>query len=378
MSRKTYKFFAFAGLATSLGTFLFLHHAQGQSPKDGSVKTPAVPVTVATALKKDLPIQVQGLGTVVPIQTVALKSRIDSQITAVKFKDGDNVKAGDVLFLLDDRSLKADLNEAQANQARDEAQLENARKQYQRSEDLIQRKAISEKVFQDNKAAMDAQSAVVDSDKAVVESLKIQLSYTVIKAPIDGRTGTINVTVGNNIRANDTTPLVVINQIKPIQIQVALPQDYFDELRDAMATGPVTVKAVRSNSKEEMLGTFAYTDNTIDQSTGTFIGRAVFPNDDETLWPGMLANLTIDLSQDSQALTIPNVAVQNTATGHFVYVIENGKARKTDVDVERIQTDMAVISSGLKENEQVAVDGIMALRDGATVNIANVDNKKTQ
>lgn len=346
---------------------LFLHPASGNNQPP---KAPAVPVKVIAVVKKDIPVKIEALGTVVPYQTVALKSRIDSQIIEVKFKDGDNVKKGDPLFILDGRGLQAQLDQAKADQAAAQAQAANLRKQYVRNQGLIKQSAISQQLYEDSKAALDAQVAIAEAAKAAVENIEVELGYTIITAPIDGRAGTINFTVGNNIKANDTTPLVTINQVTPVQVQVSLPQDYFDPLRSAMAQGVVPVQAQRNTAAAvSVAGTFSYIDNMIDQTTGTFVGRAVFANEGEQLWPGMLVNLTINVGNDRQALTIPEVAIQNSPSGKFVFVIADNKAKKANVTVERIQDGMAIVTQGLTENDKVAIDGIMALKDGASVTV---------
>ncbi len=362
-----------AGIAAA---FLWFEPASGNNSP--AQKPPPVPVQVTTALKKDMPVEIQALGTVVPFQTVALKSRIDSQIIEVKFKDGDNVKKGDPLFILDGRALQAQLDQAKADLAAAQAQANNLRKQYLRNQNLIKQQAISQELFDTSKAAVEAQDAITTAAKANLESIQVQIDYTTITAPIDGRAGTINVTAGNNIKANDTTPLVTINQIMPIQVQVSLPQDYFDAIRKAMAAGTVAVTALRNTPDAiPVTGSFSYIDNAIDQGTGTFIGRAVFANDGEHLWPGMLVNLNIAVGKSAQAIVIPEVAIQNSPSGKFVFTVEDNVAKKTAITVDRIQGGAAIVTTGLKGNEQVATDGIMALKDGAIVSIAPPTAEKT-
>jgi multidrug efflux system membrane fusion protein len=197
----------------------------------------------------------------------------------------------------------------------------------------------------------------------------VQLEYTQITAPISGRTGTINITVGNTVKANDTQPLVTINQIKPIRVQASLPQRYLSAVRDAMASGAVEVLSRHEGSADQSRGALEYIDNNVDLATGTFAMRASFPNENEKLWPGMFVNLTLVLGNEKQVLTIPEVAVQHGQNGDYVFVIAGDKAANRPVKVSRMQESTAVIESGVEAGEQVAVDGLMSLKDGVAVSV---------
>jgi multidrug efflux system membrane fusion protein len=348
---------------------MYVSPAESQAP-GGPSKAMPVPVVAVAVVKQDIPIQIKVLGTTMPYQSVAIRSRIDSQIADVKFKDGDNVKKGDTLFLLDDRLIKAQLAQAQADMAGHKAQLVNLQRQYERNQKLIKQEAISERSLEESKAAYDAQRAIVSADEAAVENILVQLAYTDIKAPIDGRTGTINATVGNTVKANDTTPLVTINQIHPILVQASLPQDNFDAVRKALAAGIVQASATRGDGNESLPGTLQYIDNAIDQGTGTFAIRAVFENTDEHLWPGMLATLTLKLGDEKQSLVVPEVAIQHDPSGNFVYAVNGGKAQKKAVTVSRIEGGLALVA-GLEENEMVITDGLMSLKDGSAIAVSS-------
>jgi membrane fusion protein, multidrug efflux system len=329
-----------------------------------------VAVRVGAAVEQDLPRRIRAVGTVVPFQTVAVRARLDSQITEVKFHDGDTVKKGDVLFVLDDRALKAQRVQTQANLERDNAQLDNATRQHERLAKLGAQ-GYASRTDQDNaQAAQKAAAAAVGADQAALENIDVQLGYAVITAPIDGRTGTINVTAGNTVKANDTTPLVTINQIRPILMQASLPQDSFDSVRAAMQAGKAPARAARDGSADAEKGALQYIDNTIDQATGTYVVRASFDNADEHLWPGMIGNLMIEVGSYGKALTVPEVAVQHAGNADFVFVIDAGKARKQGVKLTQIQDGLAIVAEGLKPGDQVAVDGMMMLQDGSAVSIA--------
>ena len=356
-----------------IGIFFFLKSApQGMS----DVEVKAVPVTVAPVVARDVPLEIQSLGTVIPFQSVDIKSRIESQIVAVNFKDGDEVKKGDLLFVLDDLAIKAQLEKVKAELVRDQAQLEDLKLQYERNKSLTEGRAISKQVVESSKFAVQAQAALVTADLAAVDNLSVQLGYTQIVAPIDGRTGTITTTVGNNVKVNDV-PLVTINQIQPVLVQSSLPQNSFDDVRRAMNAGAVVVAAKIGSSPAVAEGTLAYIDNTIDKGTGTFVARSKFSNADQSLWPGMLVSVMLTVGSEENAIVIPEVAVQNSYSGDFVFVIAQDKAQKRAIKVQRNFQGMAIISDGIKVGETVATDGMLSLSDGAAVSVRATEEVKT-
>jgi len=331
---------------------------------------PPVNVTVAQATMQQVPVTIHAVGNVVAYESVAIRARLDSQVTAVHFKDGEEVNQGDLLFELDDKSLRARANELEANIARDRAQLENARRQSSRAATLADKGFATKATKDDSNANVAVAQAALNASIAALESVKVQLGYTRITAPITGRTGTINVTLGNNVKANDTQPLVTINQLKPIRVQAALPQQHFDAVRAAMQAGSVPVTAaLKDDAANNTIaeGTLDYIDNAIDATTGTFVTRAGFANDTERLLPGMFVTVTLSLGGDASALTVPEVAIQRGQTGDYVFVIVGDKAMKRDVTVARLQDNLAIVSNGLAEGDTVVVDGLLGLKDGSTV-----------
>lgn len=340
---------------------------------------PAIKVSVAGVTRKDMPVSLSLPGNVVAYETVAVRSRIDSQVTEVKFADGDAVTQGQVLFILDDRSLKAQIKQLEANLQKEKSQLENTRLQYERAKNLILSKFVSQSQLDDAKAAYNAQLAVMEAAQANLDNTRVLLSYSTITAPISGRAGTISVTQGNNVKANDAT-MVTINQVKPIRVQVAVPENYYAEVKAAMEkTVPVT--AARPENPEAEKGTLEYIDNTIDPTTGSFLARAIFANEKEALWPGMFVTVTLELGKETGRLTIPAVAVQGDEGHHFVFRATDGKAVKTPVEIARTANDTAIISKGLEEGEQVIVDGLLRISDGAKIEVAEPKQKsepKTQ
>jgi multidrug efflux system membrane fusion protein len=330
---------------------------------------PPALVSVAPVTSQTIPIDLTLVGTSYPYQTVEIKSRLDSQITAVHFKDGDTVKQGQLLFTLDDRILRARELELLAQLKSGEATLKNAKQEYQRYRKLGNQGFAAKQKLQSTEADLKRARATQQATQAALDAVRVQLSYTHITAPIDGRTGTITITTGNTVKANDTLVLVTINQLQPIYVQVAIPQQYFPVLKNAQT---VAATATYTDGTIASHGTLAYIDNTIDTQTGTFVARAVFPNTDEKLWAGMFVNLTLNLEQQQNALTIPARAVVNSQQGTlvFVYDAQQKTAHKRVVTVERTVGDVAVIKTGLKAQEQVITDGLLRVKEGGAVVLA--------
>lgn len=329
-----------------------------------------VNVTVSPVARQDIPLTVPLVGNVVAYESVAVKSRLDSQITEVGFKDGDFVTEGQVLFALDDRSIKAQISQFNATLEKEKANLANAELIYRRSQQLRKTQVVAQAQVDQAKAAYEAQAAQVGAAQANLDNAKVQLSYTNITAPINGRTGTINVTRGNTVKANDTLPLVTINQITPIRVQAAIAQHYYDQVKDALAAGEVQVVAQSKESATPVKGKLEYVDNAIDLTTGTFAARAVFQNEDEKLWPGMFVNVTLDLGTQKNALTVPSVAVQGDEGKRFLFTVdENNKAKRHEVEIGINNGDIAVVSKGLNEGDKVIVDGILRVTDGVDVKV---------
>jgi RND family efflux transporter MFP subunit len=351
-----------------IGWRFYSAHKDQEKPAGGPVL-----VKVASVEHKDVPFDINAVGTMVAYQTVGVRARLDSQIDKVQFHGGDEVKEGDLLFQLDDRALKAQIAQAQANVARDKAQEENLRIQYDRVASLNKKGFDTESNVDQAKAAWEAQTATAAASDAALQNLQVQLQYTQIRAPISGRTGTVTVTAGNTVKANDTNPIVTINQIRPIWAQVSLPQGQLGSLRDAMAKGDVVAVAKHEGGKPEN-GKLDYLDNTVDETTGTIAARVLFDNADEALWPGMFGDVTLTLGVEKQAVVVPEVAIQHGPDGDFVFAIKDGKAIKTLVKVERMAQGSAIIKSGIDGGE-VAVDGMMKLNDGSPVKIAVPQDK---
>ncbi len=330
---------------------------------------PSIKVSLAEVMHKDVPISISLPANVIAYETVAIKSRIDSQIIEVKFHDGDIVKQGEELFILDDRSLKAQIKQLEASLQKEKAQLENTRLQYERAKNLIADKFIAQSQLDEAKAAYNSQLATANAAQANLDNTSVLLSYSTITAPISGRAGTINVTQGNNVKANDPQALVTINRVSPIRVQFAIPERYYEKVKIAMEQS-VPVRASRQENPDSVQGTLEYIDNTIDPATGSFIARAVFANEKESLWPGMFATINLELGKEIGKITVPIIAVQGDESNHFVFKIVDNKAVKTPVDISAKSGDVAIISKGLVEGEQVIIDGLLRVTDGAVIETA--------
>ncbi len=367
----------YLGIAAAGGLWWWTHGNSGSGNSGGAG---AVRVSIATAERQDVPQRTSLVGTVVAYETVAVKSRLDSQITGVLFKDGDYVKEGQVLFELDDRWIKGQVKELEAAVQKEKAQLVNVRLQYERAQKLVKSNTVSQAQLDNARAAYEAQLAQVNSAQASRDSASVQLTYTIITAPISGRAGTINVTRGNTVKANDTQALVTINQVQPIRVQFAIPQRYYDQVKAAMGQSELKVTARRTDSKETPAeGRLEYLDNAIDASNGTFAARAVFANEDEKLWPGMFVDVTLELGVEKNALTVPAVAIQGDEGNRFVFVADlaNKKALRRAVEVTLNNDEIAVIAKGLEEGEKVITDGLLRVTDGGPIEVAAAGEGKT-
>jgi membrane fusion protein, multidrug efflux system len=331
---------------------------------------PGIPVTPGTVVAADVPVYLDGIGTVQAYNTVAVKTRVDGQITKVAFVEGQEVKQGDLLYQIDPRPYQAALDQAVANQEKDKANLVNAQLNYNRDAKIVGNGlAVTQQQFDQDKANVAAGQATVDSDKAAIEAARVNLNYTEIHSPIDGRLGARLVDLGNIVHAADNTPLVNITQLKPIFVSFTLPQETLDEVKLHQAEAPLLVKAVSSDNKTQLSdGKLTLIDNMVDQTTGTIHLKAQFANNDERLWPGEFVNVRVLLSVKKNVPTVPSQTVQEGPEGHYVYVIKpDNTVDRRDVEVAMVESGTAVISKGLKPGDRVVVDGQYRLTNGARI-----------
>lgn len=348
------------------------------SPQGAVAQAPAQPrlvsVEVATAVKKSTPVQIEALGTVTPIASVAIKSRIDSEITEVHFADGARVKQGDVLISLDSRAIEAQVLQAEGNIARDKAQLEGAERDLKRYTELVAKGATAVTNLDNAKTQSAVYAASLKADEAILKNLQVQLSYATIRAPISGRISAATVKVGNFVRSADILPIATIIQTAPLYVSFPMPQVQLAALRDAMAEGASSVEAIIPGETKRALGRIAMIENTVDPATGMVNVRATMPNENELLWPGTLVQTYLNL-RNEEAVTVPSAAVQVSQTGNFVYVIKNDVAELHPVKVSRTLGDVTVLESGVADGDAVVVNGHLQLTNGARVAIRQA--KKT-
>ena len=331
----------------------------------------AVPVTVATAVQKNVPVQVRAVGNVEPYSTVSIKSQVTGVINQAHFKEGQDVKKGQLLFTIDPRPLEAALKQAEANLARDSAQLNNWREQVKRYAELVQKQYVSREQYDQIKTNADAAEAVVDSDKAAVDNAKVQLSYCYIYSPVNGRVGTLLVNEGNLVRTNDAAPLLVINQLLPIYVTFNVPEQYLADIKRRMAAGKLIVDArFPSDEGRPEQGALAFVDNTVDRTTGTIKLKAEFNNSALRLWPGQFINVALTLSTQEGAVVVPSDAIQVGPEGQQVFVVkEDKRVELRPVTVGQSQEGETIIAKGLAVGEVVVREGQFLLAPGSRVDI---------
>jgi multidrug efflux system membrane fusion protein len=329
---------------------------------------PAVPVIVARVERKAVPLRLQGIGNVEPYATVAVKSRVDGQIVKVFFSDGDEIVEGQPLFQLDARPFQALLKQSEAALLRGRAQFDHARNQERRYKDLLQKGFVSQDAYAQFRTNVDTAAATVAAEEAAVENARLQLEYATIRSPIRGRTGKVMIQLGNLVKANDTNPLVVINQVAPVYVNFAVPEQYLEAIRKYMAKGKLLVQAVLAARAGAAQGELAFIDNTVDTTTGTVRLRARFANQDRALWPGQFVTAVLTLTEQRDALVVPSEAVQTGPQGEFVFVVKpDSTVELRKVAVERAEGAQTVIAEGLAPGEQVVTTGQVRLTPGAKV-----------
>jgi multidrug efflux system membrane fusion protein len=327
-----------------------------------------VPVEVVTVERKTIPVRVESLGNVSPIASVAIKARLDTAITGVHFRDGARVEKDQLLFTLDGRALEAQIAQTEGMVARDNAQLAGAERDVARYTDLVAKNATPVVSLDNAKTQADVFRAAIKSDEALLDNLKVQLSYCSITAPITGRISAAAVKVGNFVRQADLAPMATINQMAPVYVSFTVPQKVLPDIRKALAAETATVEALIPGSSERANGQVTMIENTVDSATGMATVRATMPNDGEVLWPGTLVTTEVTLRSE-EAVVVPSSAVQVSQTGNFVFLVVNGAAKVQAIKVERTVGTNSVIASGLSGGETVVTEGQLLLSNGAPVNI---------
>lgn len=330
----------------------------------------ATPVSVAAVERRDVPHLSDGIGSVQSLHNVVIRAQVDGVLTEVLFREGQLVKAGDLLARIDDRSIAADLEQARAELARSQAQLAAARLDLTRYRNLVEEGAVSRQAIDQQAAQVAELEGAVQSARATIAAREVQLSYTTIRAPVSGRVGIRRVDPGNVVRSTDSDGLVTVTQIKPIAVLFSFPQEQLAAVQRALRQPPVPVVALDRYAGAVLAeGVLTTVDNAIDAGTGTIRLKASFANTDESLWPGQFVTVQLRVGLSAQALTLPGRAVQRGLDGEYVYRVRAGKAEVVPVTVTYRDDAIAVIGRGLEAGDSVVIDGQSRLRPGAEVSV---------
>jgi len=348
--------------------FRYVPGSRAAAPK----AAPPVPVGVAQVVARTVPVRLRAIGNVEAYTTVAIKARIDGQIVAVHFKEGQEVRKDEILFEIDKRPFEAQLAQAQATLGKDRALLDHANDQDKRYQELLAQKFISPDAYAQIRTNRETAAAQVRADEAAIESVRLQLAYCTIRAPITGYAGKIQIQEGNLVKANDTNPLVVINQIVPVNVSFSVPEQSLPAVRKYQASGELQVSAQVPNAGlPPVAGKLSFIDNTTDATTGTIKLKAEFANADRELWPGQFVDVVLTLTQQENATVAPATAIQNGPNGQYVFVVKPDRTVELrPIRIARSEGDIAVMASGLNPGETVVTIGQLRLAPGSKVAIA--------
>jgi membrane fusion protein, multidrug efflux system len=355
----------------SLAAAVLVGCSAGSKPATARASTQTVvPVGVATAQRRDVPVYLKGLGSVTASNTVSVKSRVDGQLSQINFREGQNVNKGDLLAVIDPRPFQVALDQAQANLYRDQAQLKDAQLNYERFKSLLDESgAMSRQQVDTQKASADQLEGAVRADQSQIDNAKLNLVYSHITSPINGRVGLRLVDVGNMVHAADTNPLLVITQLQPIAVIFTLPSENLPTVSKHLHQGPLAVEAYDSNDQNKLAtGTLLTIDNQIDQTTGTGRLKAMFTNQDNILWPNQFVNVRLLLETHKDTTVVPSAAIQNGPQGSYVFVVKTDKTVEVrPVTVSFTQNNVASVASGLNPGDVVVMDGQDKLQPGSKV-----------
>jgi multidrug efflux system membrane fusion protein len=353
------------------GVFLYSHQRGTAAQAPGKLPPRPVPVSVVAVEQKAAPVEIRTVGRVQTLASVAVRSRIDGVIAKVSVTDGQEVKAGDELFRIDDREAQAALKLAQANLGKDQASLANAKRQVDRLTPLAAKNFTTRQDYDAAQTLVATLQATIAADQAAIDAARVTLSYTVITAPISGRIGTVVQKLGNSVRSADSTALITINQLQPILVAFSVPQESMGELQRALSSGKVPVTAkIPDSTAPEQLGEVSYVENAIDPTTNTLSVKAQFPNADEFLWPSQFVNVVMTTRVDPDATVVPTVAVQMNQEGAYVWVVKpDSTVEMRPITVTRQVGHDMVVEGELKTGEKVVVEGQLRLESGTKVEV---------
>ena len=356
----------------------FFTACSGGEPKQ-PLKKEVVPVVVGSVTKKTVPVEIFATGNIEADNTVMVKAQIGGELSKVYFKEGQDVNKGDLIFLIDPRPFEDLIKQAEANLAKDTAHMENAQTEVRRYAELWGKGFVSKEQYDLVRTNANALEASVRANKALLENARLQLSYCYIHSPITGRTGSLLVDQGNLIKANADNPMVIINQIQPINVTFSVPEQYLPKIKKYIATKKLKVEAFTpQEEKSPVEGVLTFIDNTVDISTGTIKLKGTFANKEKRLWPGQFVNVVLTLSIQPDAVVVPSRAIQTGQAGEYVFVVKNDlTVESRPVTVDRTMNGEAVIQKGLAPGEKIVTDGQLRLIPGVKVVIKN-NNGKTQ
>ncbi len=372
-AKRLFSFGAAAALLAALGVgAYFITDGRAKERRGAQKAERAVGVSVATVLQETVPVRLRSIGNVEPYSSVAVKARVDGQIVAVNFREGQPVRKGEVHFRIDPRPYEAALRQAEANALRDAAARDQANSQERRYQELLEKNFVSKEAYAQIRTNAQTAEATARASQAALENARLNVEYCTIASPLDGYVGKVLLQAGNLVKANDANPLVVINQVKPIYVAFSEPEQALDEIRRRMTDAPLTVSVAGKEDSDVARplaqGRLVFVDNAVDQTTGTIRLRAQFDNADLALWPGQFVNVTLRLYDEKDALVVPSLAVQTGPQGEFVYVVKaDSTVEPRKVKVARIEGDVSVLADGVAKGERVVTRGQLGLASGTKV-----------
>jgi membrane fusion protein, multidrug efflux system len=366
-SRQVFFIIAGIALASVAAVIIFWRHTSTQAAQNAA--RPSVPVTVAAATVRDVPIYYGALGTIQALNTVAVRAQVNGQLISIDFRQGQEVHQGDVLAKIDPAPLKAALDQAIAKKSQDEAQLINVQKDLARFKALAVKNYETQQNVDAQQAKVDVAKASIDADQAAIEAARTQLDYATVTAPIDGVVGFRQLDIGNIIHTTDANPLTVLTQIKPSTAIFTLPQSELGPVREAMLRGDVPVFAYDQDDKKQLAeGKLLLINNQIDQATSTIQLKAEFPNEDERLWPGEFVHIRVLINTRKNAVTIPAVALQRGPEGYYVWVVKPDQTvEQRPITAQTVGEDTVIASKGLNAGETIVLEGQSRLDVGTRV-----------
>jgi multidrug efflux system membrane fusion protein len=365
------KFIRLASTAAAVAAVLWAGACSSSGNKTSGRAIAGSPVSVAQVLQKDMPLEIASVGRVEAISTVSVKAQVGGEVTGVYFKEGRPVRKGDRLLTIDPRPFEIALKQAESLLEKDRALLRNAQADVARYADLVQKDYVTKQQYDTLVANRDVLTAAIKADEAGVANARLQLDYSTVRSPIDGRTGSLMINQGNIIKANDAGPAVVIYQTTPIYVTFAVPEQHLPRIKEFMAKEPLTTVAIpAANGQQPVSGVLTFVDNAIDQATGTIMLKATFDNRAGALWPGQFLNVRLMLTIEKGVVVVPSQAVQTGQAGQYVYVVKDDMtAEMRPVKVSRSHGEESIIAEGLKPGERVVTDGQLRLAPGARVEV---------